>query len=287
MLHQNQNQADNLTEDEIKVLNEIRDAKDVLRGRDSKGIPFLQHVFKLHKKIFNEACSNCPGKLQGYINNLKKFNPQKQKIMSDKKLFKLREGVIIPVAGTSESYSNANITDEKAIELLAINPNRKALFQTLPKNVDELVEEFKNKSSKPSTDDDLKEFVKIGDYSLTVEETQKVLETAKIKTRATTVTGVQKFVDELKDEDKKEVFQLAKDLVEAKHVVTGQPDTTDSTTTETVTEAVVKTLEELQFDLEKAEQDLEDLKANQGSQEQIAIAEKNIDALKQEIAKTI
>lgn len=264
------------------MLKEIRDAKDVLRGRDSKGIPFLQHVFKLHKKIFNEACSNCPGKLQGYINNLKKFNPQKQKIMSDKKLFKLREGVIIPVAGTSESYSNANITDEKAVELLTINPNRKALFETLPKNVDELIEQFKNKTAKP-TDEDSKDLVKIGDYSLTVEETQKVLETAKIKTRASSVTGLQKFVNELKDEDKKEVFELAKALVEAKQVVTGQPETTDSTTTGTVE----KTLEELQFDLEKAEQDLEDLKANQGSQEQIAIAEKNIDALKQEIAKTI
>lgn len=279
MLHQKNQPDHNLTVDELNVLKEIRDAKDVLRGRDSKGIPFLQHVFKLHKKIFNEACSNCPGKLQGYINNLKKYNPQKQKIMSVKKLFQLKKGVIVPVAGTSESYSNANITDEKALELLAANPNRKALFAVLPNDVDELIEDFKNNTSQKS-DDDSKEFVKIGDYSLTVEETAKVLETAKIKTRATTVTGLQKFVNELKEEEQKEVFQLAKDLVEAKHVVTGQPNTVGNGT---VTEAVVKTLEELQFDLEKAEQDLEDLKANEGSQEAILQAEKTISEITEKI----
>lgn len=279
MLHQKNQPNHNLTVDELNVLKEIRDAKDVLRGRDSKGIPFLQHVFKLHKKIFNEACSNCPGKLQGYINNLKKYNPQKQKIMSVKKLFQLKKGVIVPVAGTSESYSNANITDEKALELLAANPNRKALFAVLPNDVDELIEDFKNNTSQKS-DDDSKEFVKIGDYSLTVEETAKVLETAKIKTRATTVTGLQKFVNELKEEEQKEVFQLAKDLVEAKHVVTGQPNTVGNGT---VTEAVVKTLEELQFDLEKAEQDLEDLKANEGSQEAILQAEKTISEITEKI----
>lgn len=279
MLHQKSQPDHNLTVDELNVLKEIRDAKDVLRGRDSKGIPFLQHVFRLHKKIFNEACSNCPGNLQGYINNLKKYNPQKQKIMSDKKLFQLKKGVIVPVAGTSESYSNANITDEKALELLAANPNRKALFAVLPNDIDELIEDFKNNSSQKS-DDDSKEFVKIGDYSLTVEETEKVLETAKIKTRAKTVTGLQKFLSELKEDAAKEVFQLAKDLVEAKHVVTGQPDTD---ATGTVTEAVVKTLEELQFDLEKAEQDLEDLKSNDGNPEAITQAEETIKELTEKI----
>lgn len=162
---------------------------------------------------------------------------------------------------------------------MAANPNRKALFETLPKNVDELVEEFKKKAAKPSNDDDSKEFVKIREYSLTAEETLKVLETAKIKTRASSVTGLQKFVNELKDEEKKEVFQLAKDLVEVKHVVTGQPDTTDSTKTGTDE----KTLEQLQFDLEKAEQDLEDLKANEGSQEAILQAEKNVSELTEKI----
>lgn len=280
MLHQKSQPDHNLTVDELNVLKEIRDAKDVLRGRDSKGIPFLQHVFKLHKKIFEEACSNCPGKLQGYINNLKKYNPQKQKIMSDKKLFQLKKGVVVPVAGTSESYSNANITDEKALELLAANPNRKALFAVLPNDIDELIEQFKNSSSQKSDDDDSKELVKIGDYSLTVEETEKVLEVAKIKTRAKTVTGLQKFLSELKEDAAKEVFQLAKDLVEAKHVVTGQPDTDANGT---VTKAVVKTLEELQFDLEKAEQDLEDLKSNDGNPEAITQAEENIKELTEKI----
>jgi len=262
------------------VLKEIRDAKDVLRGRDSKGIPFLQHVFKLHKKIFNEACSNCPHKLQGYINNLKKFNPQKQKIMSNQKRnFELKTGVIVPVAGTSESYSNANLTDEKAVELLTANPNRKALFSKLPKNIDELIEDFKNKSSQKS-DDDSKELVKIGDYSLTVEETEKVLDTAKIKTRAKTVTGLQKFVNELKEEEQKEVFQLAKSLVEAKDVETGQDDRKGF---KPDTDSGEKTLEELQFDLEKAEQDLEDLKANNGNPEALSQAEKTISELTEQI----
>ncbi|WP_290860124.1 hypothetical protein [Flavobacterium sp.] len=194
-----------------------------------------------------------------------------------KQNFKLNHQVIIPVPGTSISYSNANLTDEIAIELLAKNPKRKVLFAKLPTNVDELIAAALEDDKK---EDAKSELVKIGDYSLTFEETEKVLDTAKIKTRAKTVTGLQKFVNELKEEEQKEVFQLAKSLVEAKDVETGQDDRKGF---KPDTDSGEKTLEELQFDLEKAEQDLEDLKANEGSQEAITQAEKNIEELKLQI----
>jgi hypothetical protein len=46
--------------------------------------------------------------------------------------FQLKEMVTIPIPGTSIAYSNANLTDEIALELIAKNENRKQLFSILP-----------------------------------------------------------------------------------------------------------------------------------------------------------
>lgn len=199
--------------------------------------------------------------------------------MSKEKNFQLKKGVIIPVAGTSKAYSDANLTDEIAVELLATNPNRKTLFAKLPKNIDTLVEEFKKNASAKNQDADAGKggapaaatHVKIGDYDLTSEETRKIFTTAKISSRATTIVSLQKAFDNLSQKAKDEVTKLAKDLVEAK---TATPSTTGPE----------KTLEEVQFDLEKAEQDLEDLKTNSPENvDAIKSAEENIEKFKSQI----
>lgn len=146
----------------------------------------LKMVFDTYYKIFGEVCTGCPTKIAGYIFKLKKHD--KNLIMSkDTRVFRLKKGAIIPIAGTSKAYSDVNITDEIAIEILKANPNRRSIFLKVPENLEELLKE--------ETQEDSDEVVKIGDKELSIEEALKVLKSNDIKTKATTVTGVQKVVD--------------------------------------------------------------------------------------------
>ena len=100
----------------------------------------LKEVFTLYHKMYGEVCTGCPNKIAGYIKRIKNF--KQSKIMSNEKSnFKLKKGAILPKPGTSEVYSNENLTDEVAIRFIKKNPNRKQLFAVLPKNLDELLEE--------------------------------------------------------------------------------------------------------------------------------------------------
>ena len=192
---------------EKEVLEQIRDAtyETFTKGKDKNGIPFLKHIFQLHFKIFGETCSNCPGKISGYIQKLKNFNPNK-KMETTSKLFQLKEGVIIPVAGTSDAYSNANLTDEIALKLLSENPNRKILFEKLPDNLDELIAEGVEVNL------DL-EVLTFGEKTLTIEEALSLLEKINVISKATTVTGVIKKIDSLTAEQKIDFQTLVNDFV--------------------------------------------------------------------------
>lgn len=198
---------------EEEILQEIRDAsyEALTRGKDKNGIPFLRHIFELHYKIFGETCSNCPGKITGYIQKLKNFNT-KIKMEIIKSEFQLNVGVIIPVAGTSDAYSNHNLTDELAIQLLAQNPNRKLLFSKLPENVYELIEEY-IASIEVAGDDDL---VTVGTDKLTIEEAISLLELINVKTKASTVAGVEKKITELTEDQAKEFQTLVTDFIAKK-----------------------------------------------------------------------
>lgn len=66
------------------------------------------------------------------------------KVIENKSGFKLKKGTIIPIPGTSKVYSEHNLTDEIAAELLRQNPNRKVLFTSIPEDFD-----FKVKSETP------------------------------------------------------------------------------------------------------------------------------------------
>ncbi|WP_310381842.1 hypothetical protein [Flavobacterium sp.] len=195
-----------LSLNEKEILEQIRDAtyETLTRGKDEKGIPFLKHIFELHYKIFGETCSNCPDKISGYIQKLKNFNPIKK--METTKTFQLKEGVIIPVAGTSDAYSNANLTDEIALKLLSDNPNRKILFEKLPENLDDLIDEGVEVNLDP-------EVLTFGEKTLTIEEALSLLEKINVISKATTVTGVLKKIDSLTAEQKIDFQTLVNDFV--------------------------------------------------------------------------
>lgn len=100
----------------------------------------LRAVFEVYLKLFGEVCSGCPSKITGYINRIKKH--KKTTAMSElkSKKYLLKTGKIIVVKGSSNAFSNKNLTDEQALSFLKKNPNRKILFSKMPDNVDELIE---------------------------------------------------------------------------------------------------------------------------------------------------
>lgn len=256
-----------LNDDQKEILKEIRDANyDTLNGNDKNGIPFLKHIFDLHYKIFGETCSNCPSKIGGYIQKLKKFNPDlKMEIV--KSNFELNDGVIIPVPGTSDVYSKHNLTDEAALIILHKNPNRKALFRVLPENVDELIEAYVRELEAKVSEDDNKggddSLVLIDSHKLTVEEVVSLLEKINIKTKATTVVGISKKVAELTPEQLKELNVLVSDLVSKR-----QPAATII--------SGGKTLEELKSKHEIALNAFQELEAN-GSEDEKEAAFKTLE----------
>ncbi|TDO68825.1 hypothetical protein EV143_1189 [Flavobacterium chryseum] len=234
-----------LNEDQKEILKEIRDASYVtLNGKDKNGIPFLKHIFDLHYKIFGETCSNCPNKIGGYIQKLKKFNPElKMEIV--KSNFELNDGVIIPITGTSDVYSKHNLTDEAALKILAKNPNRRSLFRVVPDDLDELIDDYlealevnqedqntdddqdddddddnqddddsenDDDQEDQNTDDD-QELVLIGESKFTIEEALSLLELINVTTKASTVTGIKKTISKLSEENKLELQNLAADLI--------------------------------------------------------------------------
>ena len=199
-----------LSEEQKEILKQIRDASyETLRGKDKNGIPFLKHIFDLHYKIFGETCSNCPSKIGGYIQKLKNFNTN-IKMENAKSIFQLQEGVIIPISGTSDVYSKHNLTDENAIKLLSENPNRKSLFRVLPENVDELIEAYISEIEVDEEND----LVTVGTEKLTTEEAVSLLELINVKTKATTVVGVEKKIAELTEDQATEFQVLVADFID-------------------------------------------------------------------------
>lgn len=167
--------------------------EEILRGRDENNIPYLKHVFDLHLKIFGQTCSNCPNKINGYIQKIKKFKI-KEIMEISKSEFKLKEGVIIPVPGTSEVYSKSNLTDDKALELLSQNINRKALFDVVPEDLEDRIKNYFAEIEVDLTVE-LPNIEEIG-----VEQTLKLLSLVGITTKATTIEGLNKKIQSLDPE---------------------------------------------------------------------------------------
>jgi len=114
------------------------DDKTILFGIDTQGNRYLPQMLRLYQEKFGVACSSCPKKYPEYLRKLKNFSMKKED-----KQFQLAKAVTIPIFGTSEVYSDENITDEAALKILSRNPKAIKLFKKFPEKWEELVEGYK------------------------------------------------------------------------------------------------------------------------------------------------
>lgn len=116
------------------------DDPTILQGSDSSGNRYLGQMLKYYSELFDYSCFSCPSKFPAYLNQLRNHlamkNPEK------KGDFQLTQGVTIPIFGTSEVYSDRNITDEAALKILSRNRNAIKLFKKHPKDWEEQVEAY-------------------------------------------------------------------------------------------------------------------------------------------------
>lgn len=180
----------------LKKLKELQalSSEDILKGRDSNNTPFLKILFEVHQALFHETCTTCPAKIAGYIHRIKNFKIEQ---MSQKSNFQLHTGAVIIFAGTSESYSNANLTDEVAIRFIKLNENRKSLFSKLPENIDELPSEEKPFIERKQNDI----LPLIPQLELTDAEAYLTQENAKSKPREKVIDALNLRIAELKPAD--------------------------------------------------------------------------------------
>ena len=125
----------------LKKLKELQalSSEDILKGRDSNNTPFLKTLFDVHQALFQETCTTCPAKIAGYIHRIKNFKIEQ---MSQKSNFQLHQGAVIIFAGTSESYSNANLTDELLSD--EVKPKSRTKSKTTEKKVAEITPDKQN-----------------------------------------------------------------------------------------------------------------------------------------------
>lgn len=185
-----------------QVLNKLKklqalSSEEILKGRDSNNTPFLKILFEVHQALFHETCTTCPAKIAGYIHRIKNFKIEQ---MSQKSNFQLHQGAVIIFAGTSESYSNANLTDEVAIRFIKLNENRKSLFSKLPENIDELLSD--EQVEKPFIERKQNDILPlISQLELNEAEIYLTQENAKSKPREKVIDALNLRIAELKSAD--------------------------------------------------------------------------------------
>jgi hypothetical protein len=172
------------------------DLNTLLKGQDENGISYLKHIFRLHVILFGETCTGCPSNTPHYINKIKNVNLNPMEKKENQSLFLLKKGKVLVVPGTSIAYSEHNITDEIAIKLLRENPNRASLFQSLPKNLEELL------------NDEDHDKVEIDGNLFPVAEALELLKQVGVETKATTVNGISKKVEKLTDEELEKIKEI-------------------------------------------------------------------------------
>lgn len=118
-----------MTVDEAKTL-----LMDLSRGYN---IPYSSTEQMTIERLYYEVLGKrlngcrCPDKWHDAVLELNSYIKKHGK-MKEKSNYKLRAGVILQIAGSSEIYTNDNLTDEVAAAFLKENPNAAGRFEVIP-----------------------------------------------------------------------------------------------------------------------------------------------------------
>ncbi len=90
------------------------------------------------KEIVNKTCGNCYR--DAYIEIYTKLKREKK--MPKKSSYQLKAGAVITFFGSSQAYTNANLTDEVAVKYLSLCEDNSKMFSYLPNDWEKQVSDF-------------------------------------------------------------------------------------------------------------------------------------------------
>ena len=118
-----------MTVDEVKIL-----LSDLNRGYNPPYSSAEQATIeRLYYEVLGKRLSGCrcPDKWHDAVLEINSYIKKHGK-MKEKSNYKLRAGVILQIAGSSEIYTNDNLTDEVAAAFLKEHPNATGRFEVIP-----------------------------------------------------------------------------------------------------------------------------------------------------------
>lgn len=118
-----------MTVDEVKIL-----LSDLNRGYNTPYSSAEQATIeRLYYEVLGKRLSGCrcPDKWHDAVFEINSYIKKHGK-MKEKSNYKLRAGVILQIAGSSEIYTNDNLTDEVAAAFLKEHPNAAGRFEVIP-----------------------------------------------------------------------------------------------------------------------------------------------------------
>ena len=118
-----------MTVDEVKIL-----LSDLNRGYNTPYSSAEQAtIARLYYEVLGKRLSGCrcPDKWHDAVLEINSYIKKHGK-MKEKSNYKLRAGVILQIAGSSEIYTNDNLTDEVAAAFLKEHPNATGRFEVIP-----------------------------------------------------------------------------------------------------------------------------------------------------------
>lgn len=118
-----------MTVDEVKIL-----LSDLNRGYNTPYLSAEQATIeRLYYEVLGKRLSGCrcPDKWHDAVLEINSYIKKHGK-MKEKSNYKLRAGVILQIAGSSEIYTNDNLTDEVAAAFLKEHPNATGRFEVIP-----------------------------------------------------------------------------------------------------------------------------------------------------------
>lgn len=118
-----------MTVDEVKIL-----LSDLNRGYNTPYSSTEQAIIeRLYYEVLGKRLSGCrcPDKWHDAVLEINSYIKKHGK-MKEKSNYKLRAGVILQIAGSTEIYTNDNLTDEVAAAFLKEHPNAAGRFEVIP-----------------------------------------------------------------------------------------------------------------------------------------------------------